>query len=146
MDKQALIEQALSARENSYCPYSGCSVGAALLTGDGRVFSGCNVENAGFSPTLCAERSAMAQAIAAGRRDFVMLAVAGGPKNQPPRDYFWPCGVCRQWLAEFCPADFPVLCAKSGQDYREATLSQLLPHAFSPDNLSQGAKGKEDCL
>ena len=135
-DKLELIEQALAARENSYCPYSGYSVGAALLTGDGRVFCGCNIENAGYSPTLCAERAAMAQAVSAGQRDFVLLAVAGGPEGRAPEEYFWPCGVCRQWLAEFCPPEFPVLTAKSRDDYQEVTLGQLLPHAFSPQTLT----------
>ncbi|MBO7668407.1 MAG: cytidine deaminase [Firmicutes bacterium] len=136
MDKRELIELALAARDNSYCPYSGYSVGAALLTAGGQVFTGCNVENAGYSPTLCAERSAMAAAVSAGVRDFLMLAVAGGPKGKEPETYFWPCGVCRQWLAEFCPPDFPVITAKSAADYQETTLAELLPHAFSPDTLT----------
>lgn len=136
MDKRELIELALAARDNSYCPYSGYSVGAALLTADGRVYTGCNIENAGYSPTLCAERSAMAAAVSAGCRDFALLAVAGGPEGKAPETYFWPCGVCRQWLAEFCPPDFPVLCAKSATDYQETTLAELLPHAFSPDTLT----------
>lgn len=136
MDKRELIEMALAARDNSYCPYSGYSVGAALLTAGGQVFTGCNVENAGYSPTLCAERAAMAAAVSAGVRDFLMLAVAGGPKGKEPETYFWPCGVCRQWLAEFCPPDFPVLCAKSAADYQETALAELLPHAFSPDTLT----------
>lgn len=136
MDKPELIDQAFAARENSYCPYSGFSVGAAVLTKSGRIFCGCNVENAGYSPTLCAERSAMAQAIAAGEREFLMLAVCGGRKGEAPRSYFWPCGVCRQWLAEFCPPDFPVLCAKSREDFQQASLAELLPHAFSPASLT----------
>ena len=136
MDKRELIELALKARENSYCPYSGYSVGAALLTADGRVYTGCNIENAGYSPTLCAERAAMAAAVSAGCREFRMLAVAGGPNGREPDTYFWPCGVCRQWLAEFCPSDFPVITAKSAADYRETTLAELLPHAFSPSTLT----------
>ncbi|MBO7668133.1 MAG: cytidine deaminase, partial [Firmicutes bacterium] len=94
------------------------------------------VENAGYSPTLCAERSAMAAAVSAGCRDLLMLAVAGGPKGKAPDTYFWPCGVCRQWLAEFCPPDFPVNTAKSPADYQETTLAELLPHAFSPATLT----------
>ncbi|MBR2784139.1 MAG: cytidine deaminase [Firmicutes bacterium] len=136
IDKRMLVERALAARENSYCPYSGYSVGAALLTAAGHLYCGCNIENAGYSPTLCAERAAMAQAVSAGERDFVMLAVAGGPRGQAPDTYFWPCGVCRQWLAEFCPPDFPVLCGKSAEDYQETTLARLLPHAFSPATLT----------
>ena len=136
MDKAELIAAALAAREHSYCPYSGYSVGAALLTVDNRVFTGCNIENAGYSPTLCAERSAMASAVSAGVRDFAMLAVCGGPKDKAPETYFYPCGVCRQWLAEFCAPDFPVLTAKSADDYQETTLAELLPFAFSPDTLT----------
>lgn len=136
MDKRKLIELALRARENSYCPYSGYSVGAALLAADGRVFTGCNIENAGYSPTLCAERAAMAAAVSAGVRAFAMLAVAGGPQGKAPETYFWPCGVCRQWLAEFCSPHFPVLCAKSAEDFQESTLRELLPHAFSPATLT----------
>ena len=136
MDKRELIELALAARDNSYCPYSGYSVGAALLTADGRVYTGCNIENAGYSPTLCAERSAMAAAVSAGVRKFTMLAVAGGPTGKEPETYFWPCGVCRQWLAEFWPPDCPVLCAKSAADYQETTLAELLPHAVSPSTLT----------
>lgn len=137
MDKQELIRLALEARERAYCPYSGFSVGAALLTREGRVFCGCNIENAGFSPTLCAERTAMAQAIAAGCRDFALLAVVGGRAGRAAEEYFWPCGVCRQWLAEFCHPDFPVLCALSSGEYQEATLAGLLPHMFSPKDLSK---------
>ena len=134
--KLDLIEKALAVRENSYCPYSGYSVGAAILTADGRVFCGCNVENAGYSPTLCAERSAMAQAVAAGCRDFQMLAVCGGPAGREPEEYFWPCGVCRQWLVELCPADMPVLTAKSGADFQETKVCDLLPYAFSAATLT----------
>ncbi|MBR5429898.1 MAG: cytidine deaminase [Firmicutes bacterium] len=135
-EKRELMARALAARANSYCPYSGYSVGAALLTAAGHIYCGCNIENAGYSPTLCAERAAMAQAVSAGERQFVMLAVAGGPVGKAPETCFWPCGVCRQWLAEFCGPDFPVLCGVSESDFREVALSDLLPYAFSPATLT----------
>lgn len=132
-----LIDAAFTARERAYAPYSGISVGAALLDREGRIFSGCNIENAAFSPTICAERSAIAQAVSSGSRDFTAIAVCGGPAKpgQEKIDYAYPCGVCRQVLAEFCPGDFPVYIAVSRDDYREYTLDDLLPHAFSSENL-----------
>lgn len=132
-----LIDVAFSARKKAYAPYSGVSVGAALLGRNGEVFSGCNMENAAFSPTMCAERAAVAQAVSAGCRDFTALAVCGGPTDKDCGEIglFYPCGVCRQVLAEFCPADFPIFVAASREDYRKHTLAELLPHAFSPADL-----------
>ncbi len=124
MTKEKLCEMAKKAREQSYCPYSGYSVGAALLCSDGSVFLGVNIENAAYSPTICAERSAFSAAISAGKRSFLAIAVAAGGENMPT-----PCGVCRQVMAEFCSADFAVLCSNDSA-VREYTLGELLPGAF----------------
>jgi homotetrameric cytidine deaminase len=134
---KSLIDAAFEAREKAYAPYSGMSVGAALLSREGKIFSGCNLENAAFGPTICAERAAVAQAVSAGCREFTAIAVCGGPtkKDGAQIGFFYPCGICRQVLAEFCPEDFPVIIARSEEDYREYTLAELLPHAFSPANL-----------
>ena len=134
MTKQELCAQAIAARQRAYAPYSGYTVGAALLTADGRVYTGCNIENAAFSPTVCAERTAVFKAVSEGERCFSMLAVAGGKAGQPG-GVFPPCGVCRQVLAEFCPPDFPILLAMDGGAYTETTLTELLPLAFMPEHV-----------
>ncbi len=130
---QELIETALAYRQNAYTPYSGFAVGAALLTEDRRIFGGCNVENAAFSPTLCAERTAFAKAVSEGCRSFAALAVVGGPATEdaPLSQFCPPCGVCRQWLAEFCDPEMPVILAKSVTDYKLLSCGELLPEAFS---------------
>ena len=124
MSKELLCKAALEARENSYSPYSGCRVGAALLADSGKVYLGANVENAAFSPTICAERSAFAAAVSAGERSFSAIAVTGGEKAFPP------CGVCRQVMSEFCSPDFKIYVV-AGDECREYTLGELLPEAFS---------------
>ena len=130
--RRRLARAALEARENAYCPYSRFAVGAALLTAAGEIVTGCNIECASYGPTNCAERTAVFRAIAAGVRDFAALAVAGGPAGEEPADFCPPCGVCRQVLAEFCGAEFPVLLVKSETSCRECTLGELLPMAFGP--------------
>ena len=125
IDREALYNKALEARENSYCPYSGYAVGAALLTADGRVFVGTNIENAAFSPTICAERAAFASAVSAGAREFAAIAVCGGKKGSQPDPACTPCGVCRQVMAEFCKPDFEVIL-----NGRTLTLAELLPYSF----------------
>lgn len=130
MDKKALIEAAIKARENSYCPYSGFGVGAALLTKGGKLYTGCNIESSAYSPTNCAERTAFFTAVSSGEREFKAIAVVGWPVGEQPKEYCTPCGVCRQVMAEFCNGDFTVICAKSPTDYKEYTLEQLLPLAF----------------
>ena len=122
MDEKALCRAALAAMEYAYAPYSGYTVGAALLAADGRVFSGCNIENAAFTPTVCAERTALFKAVSEGVRDFAMLAVTG---------VFPPCGVCRQALSEFCKPEMPVLLVSGADSYEKTTLGALLPLAFS---------------
>ena len=130
-----LADAALQVRENAYCPYSGFAVGAALLTGDGKIYTGVNIENAAFGPTNCAERTAFFTAVAAGERDFAAIAIAGGKAGEAPKDFCAPCGVCRQVMREFCRDDFKIILAKPGA-VRVFTLKELLPESFSPDNLN----------
>ena len=132
MTDRELIEAAKQARERAYAPYSGFSVGAALLAASGRVYRGCNIENATFSPTVCAERVALFSAVAAGEREFLALAVVGARRGEEPEVACPPCGVCRQVMAELCPrADFRVLLLEAGE-LRAYALSELYPDGFSP--------------
>ena len=131
---QALVQRALEARENAYCPYSGFAVGAALLCGDGTVYSGCNIECASLAPGNCAERTAFFRAVNDGQRSFAAIAVAGGPKGQAPDAFCAPCGVCRQVMREFCKPDFEIIMT-DGENIQAAAFSELLPMAFGPDNL-----------
>lgn len=130
MDWQTMIQRALAARQRAYTPYSHFQVGACVLTETGEFFDGCNVENAAYGPTCCAERVAIFSAIAAGARRICALAVASGAR-QPSA----PCGVCRQVLREFARADCPVLCVNDAGVCWETTLEQLLPMAFGPEDL-----------
>jgi cytidine deaminase len=131
-----LIEAAIKAREAAYAPYSGFRVGAALLTADGAVFGGCNIENAAFSPSNCAERTAFFTAVACGFKDFAAIAIVGGADSKGDlADNCYPCGVCRQVMAEFCKEDFRIIIAQSPQNWRIFTLGELLPHGFGPANL-----------
>ncbi|MED9902874.1 MAG: cytidine deaminase [Lachnospiraceae bacterium] len=131
--KKQLVRQALLARENAYAAYSGYSVGAALMTAAGKIYAGCNVENASFGATNCAERTAFFKAVSEGERSFAAIAIAGG--KTAPSDYAYPCGVCRQVMQEFCDEKFLILVAKSEEDYREYTLKELLPYGFGGDRL-----------
>ena len=130
MTPEKLCELAKEAMTHSYSPYSGFKVGAALLCGDGTVYQGCNIENAAFGPTNCAERTAIFKAVYDGRRDFVAIAVCGG-KDGVITGQFPPCGVCRQVMREFCGDDFKILMVNP-EGFEEVTLSQLLLHSFSP--------------
>lgn len=132
--QEALVRRALEARENAYCPYSGFAVGAALLCGDGAVYTGCNIECASLSPGNCAERTAFFRAVSEGQRSFAAIAVAGGPKGQAPDSFCAPCGVCRQVMREFCGPAFSVVMT-DGSSLKVMTLEELLPMAFGPDNL-----------
>lgn len=126
MEYQDLIVKAMKAKEFAYAPYSHFRVGAALLTKSGRIYTGCNVENASFSATNCAERTAVFTAVAQGEQEFKAIAVNGDNESYLP-----PCGICRQVLAEFCDLKtFQVILANSEQDYRVVTLAELLPGAF----------------
>lgn len=133
-DKE-LIKAALSAREYSYSPYSNYQVGAALLSAEGRIYTGCNIENAAYTPTNCAERTAFFKAVSEGVTAFEKIAIVGSPKGEVCQ-YAFPCGVCRQVMEEFCNPDmFRILTAKSEQDYKVFTLRELLPEGFGPDNV-----------
>ena len=129
MTNKELMDLAISARENSYSKYSGFSVGAALLTKGGKVYLGCNIENASFSPTCCAERTAFFSAIASGEREFSAIAVCGG-KTGEKRIKCMPCGVCRQVMSEFCSKDFTIL-LEDGDNVVPMTLEELLPFSFN---------------
>lgn len=126
-----LIREALAAREYAYAPYSRYAVGAALLTRDGVIYRGCNIENASYGATNCAERTAFFKAVSDGVRGFSAIAIAGGPMGALPGEYAYPCGICRQVMGEFCGADFCIIVAKSTADYREFTLAKLLPAVFA---------------
>ncbi|MGN1149037.1 MAG: cytidine deaminase [Lachnospiraceae bacterium] len=136
MEREKLIRKALEARSFAYAPYSGYAVGAALLTTSGKIYTGCNVESASFGATNCAERTAIFKAVSEGEREFTAIAIVGGKASQAPADYAYPCGVCRQVMQEFCKADFLVIVAKTEEDYREHTLSELLPYGFGGENLA----------
>ena len=129
MTERELVERALEMRRFSYAPYSHFRVGAALECEDGSVYTGCNVENAAYGSSLCAERTALVKAVSEGRRRFVRLAVAGDSA-----DYCWPCGACRQMLREF-GADLEVLAANREGAYVAISLEELLPHSFVPETL-----------
>ena len=124
-----LIELAKAAMESAYAPYSGYKVGAALLCSDSSIFTGCNMENAAYSPTLCAERAAFGAAITAGKREFTAIAICGG-KDGKIDGIFPPCGVCRQVMKEFCHEDFKIYPINK-EGYEETTLGALLPKSFT---------------
>lgn len=123
-----LMQAAIEARENSYSPYSGFRVGAALLCRDGKVYTGCNIENSAYGPTNCAERTAVFKAVSEGEREFSAIAIAGGREEL---EICYPCGVCRQVMAEFCGPEFVILCGTGRDKYEIRTLGELLPEAFS---------------
>ena len=130
MTDKELVQRAFAMHEFSYVPYSKFPVGAALLCADGTVFTGCNVENAAFGSTICAERTALLKAISEGHRDdWTAIAIAGRGE-----DYCWPCGACRQMLYEFAP-ELRVLAARGDGDFQTVPLSRLLPHGFGPKSL-----------
>lgn len=131
MDKKLLCQMAITATNKSYSPYSGCKVGAALLTKEGKIYTGCNIENASFSPTICAERVAFAKAVSEGEREFRAIAIAA--KKGDALSTFTPCGVCRQVMSEFCDDDFTVLVVTGESSFEEYTLADMLPHSFKLD-------------
>lgn len=132
MTPQQLISLAEEAMTHAYAPYSGYQVGAALLCADGTVYQGCNIENASYTPTICAERTAFFKAVYDGHRDFRAIAVCGG-KNGVISGFFPPCGVCRQVMAEFCKGDFIIYMIGSEGTWQETTLAELLPYSFRSD-------------
>lgn len=130
-----LIDKAHDARADSYCPYSGIAVGAALLTASGRIYLGANIENASYSPTICAERVAFFKAVNAGERDFVAIAIVGAEKEKEPSANFPPCGVCRQVMSEFCSSDFMIVLG-TRENFNLVPFSDILPYSFTKDNLT----------
>ena len=137
MDEKRLVSLAIQAMAHAYVPYSGYKVGAALLCADGTVYQGCNIENAAYSPTNCAERTAFFQAVYDGHREFSALAVCGG-KDGIINGFCPPCGVCRQVMREFCGDDFLIHMVGAGESFETVTLSQLLPFSFSAEKHMQG--------
>ena len=131
----ALVQRAKEARKNAYTPYSGFAVGAALLCKDGSVYAGCNIENAGFTATCCAERTAFFRAVNDGKRQFSAIAIVGSKEGTVNELVTGPCGVCRQALYEFSGPDLTVIMARTEEDYIVTTLGQLLPYGFGPANL-----------
>lgn len=132
---QALIRQAFQARTFAYTPYSHFRVGAALLARNGKVYTGCNIENAGYTPTNCAERTALFKAVSEGERYFTAIAIVGSMEGEVNRLVTGPCGVCRQALYEFTGPDLTVIMARTEEDYIVTTLGALLPYGFGPANL-----------
>ena len=134
MEHKELMRLACAAREKAYAPYSGFAVGAALLAKSGKVYTGCNIENAAYSPTNCAERTAFFKAVSEGERAFVAIAITGGRAGEAPGRGCTPCGVCRQVMAEFCGNDFLILLGNE-EALTVSTLGELLPASFSPASL-----------
>lgn len=135
MDVKALIKAALQAKERAYVPYSGFKVGAALLTEDDKIYLGCNIENASYTPTICAERTAVVKAISEGDHHFKAIAITGDS------EWTFPCGVCRQMLREFSK-DLTIYIVKSEDEYQEFKLDDLLPHSFGPEDLKLDGESK----
>ena len=138
MEFQELIRKALEVRQKAYAPYSDFMVGAALLCNDGRIFTGCNIENASYGATNCAERTAFFKAVSEGYREFTAIAIAGGRKEAQSLEYCAPCGICRQVMSEFCDSDaFLVILPRSEEDYKSYTLGQLLPLGFTSADIEK---------
>ena len=135
--EKELAAKALDMRKMAYVPFSGHPVGAALLAKDGRVFTGCNLENSSYSPTICAERTAFVKAVSEGAREFEAIAIAGG-FGEVPETYCAPCGVCRQVMVEFCVRDFKVILAKTPDDYKVYDLEEIMPLGFKIEDVKSG--------
>lgn len=137
MNKEELVRKAYEAQKFSYSPYSGFQVGAALLTASGKVYTGCNIENAAFSPTNCAERTAFFKAVSEGEKEFKAIAVVGNKKASSPKEWEFctPCGVCRQVMLEFVNPDEFLIYSGKGEDIKTFTLKELLPESFAPSVL-----------
>lgn len=138
MDYKDLMSEALKARKMAYTPYSHFNVGAALLAKNGKVYTGCNIENAAYTPSNCAERTAFFKAVSEGVLEFDAIAIVGGPASTDNLNVCAPCGVCRQVMMEFCdPKTFKVILGKSTEDYRVYTLEEILPLGFGPKDLEE---------
>lgn len=132
-----LVNLAIEAREHAYTPYSHFNVGAALLTREGKVYQGCNIENSAYGPTNCAERTAFFTAVYQGERNFEAIAIVGGPAGKPVSELCAPCGVCRQVMREFCKDDFKIYLSKGDGAILTKTLAELLPLSFSSEDLNR---------
>lgn len=136
IEEAELVRRALEARKRAYVPYSHWAVGAALLTKDGKVYEGCNIENAAYTPTNCAERTAIFKAVSEGEREFAAIAVVGGRETEEAENICAPCGVCRQVMMEFCDPDtFRVILGTKDGVQVSQTLKEMLPYGFGPDVL-----------
>lgn len=145
MDDKTLMRTAIQAREYSYSPYSKFRVGAALLCADGSVYTGCNMENAAFTPGICAERTAIYKAVSEGKREFQAIAIVGGALGQEALSVTAPCGVCRQVMREFCdPESFRIILGTGEEDLHIYLLKELLPLSFGPENLETTQAEEED--
>ena len=133
MNSKILITKAVEAMEKSYSPYSDFKVGAALLSKSGKVYTGCNIENASYSATTCAERTAFMQAVAVGARKFKAIAIVGGLGDEIT-DFCYPCGVCLQFMSEFCDENFEIV-LYNGKEIKVHTLGELMPFRFNKENL-----------
>ena len=137
MDRSELVSLALEARQKAYTPYSHFKVGAALLTKEGKVYQGCNIENAAYTPSNCAERTAFFKAVSEGDYNFAAIAIVGGAEDAKELELCAPCGVCRQVMMEFCDYnEFEIILGKSPEEYKVMSLAELLPMGFGPANLA----------
>jgi len=130
MDYDLLVKMATEAKDNAYAPYSGFRVGAAVLTDNGRIYTGCNVENSSYGATICAERTAVVKAVSDGETEIVAVAVAGDSER-----YTFPCGICRQVISEFGKDDTKVICINKNGQYKIYDLKDIIPHAFTGEDL-----------
>ena len=137
MTSLELVHLAIEAREHAYVPYSHFAVGAALLTKDGKVYQGCNIENSSYGATNCAERTAFFTAVYQGEREFEAIAIVGGKAGKPVSELCAPCGICRQVMREFCKDDFKIFLSKGDGTVLETTLTNLLPLSFSKEDLER---------
>ena len=137
MTSLQLVNLAIEAREHAYVPYSNFAVGAALLTKDGKVYQGCNIENSSYGATNCAERTAFFTAVYQGEREFEAIAIVGGKAGEPVSELCAPCGICRQVMREFCKDDFKIFLSKGDGTVLETTLTNLLPLSFSKEDLER---------
>lgn len=131
---KTLVDSAIIAREKSYCPYSNFAVGAALLTKEGKIYTGANIESVSFTPTICAERVAFFSAVHNGEKEFTAIAIVGAKKGEEISEFCAPCGVCRQVMQEFCDKDFAIY-LYNGKDIKAYTLGEIFPEAFNTNLL-----------
>lgn len=136
MDWEFLVNKALEARDNAYVPYSNFRVGAAVLTVDEKIFTGCNVENSSYGATICAERTAIVKAVSAGESELIAIAIASDSSSLT-----FPCGICRQVISEFANEDTKFICSNKNGEYKIYNMDELLPHAFSKDDLGYNSLG-----